>query len=277
MRKGNSKFQFSFLIFLSFILNAGFSHAQDPVFTAVVSTNKVIVNSVFEIQFELNNAKGQDFTPPDFSNFKVVGGPSMGSSTMIVNGQVSRSQSWAYSLLATKEGNITIGPANVIAGRRKLATRPIAIAVTSAGNLSQADPNAPGGESIALMADIAEGDYYPGQQIVLNYKLLFRENVQSVNLISEDDYADFFVQNFNSVSQQSTYETINGVTYTSRVIKSVAMYAHQSGTYTLDPLVIDVGVNAPYPGNQGFFTMRRLRNVQVASPQKTITVVPLPS
>ncbi len=264
-------------LLLFFIFSSGASNAQDPTFTSVVSTNKLIANTVFEIQFELNNAKGEDFTPPDFTDFKVVGGPSMGSSTMIVNGQVSRSQSWTYSLLATREGHFTIGSANVIAGRRKLATRPIAIEVTSAGHLSQPDPNATGGESIALLADIAEGEYYPGQQIILNYKLLFRENVQSVNLISEDDYADFFIQNFNSISQQSTYETINGVTYTSRVIKSVAMYAHQSGTYTLDPLVIDVGVNAPYPGNQGFFTMRRLRNVQVASPPKTIKVIPLPS
>ncbi len=73
--------------------------------------------SVFEVQFELLNANGLDFRPPSFESFKVVGGPSIGSSTMVINGAVSRSQSWSYSLLATKPGKLTIGSATVVAGQ----------------------------------------------------------------------------------------------------------------------------------------------------------------
>jgi hypothetical protein len=40
--------------------------------------------------------------------------------------------------------------------------------------------------------------------------------------------------------------------------------------------VIMVGINAPQPGNQGFFTMRRLNNIQVVSEPLDIDILPLP-
>lgn len=276
MRKENSNILRQFFFSAVLLFSAGFVFAQDPVFTAIISSSRVVQNSVFEVQLELSNASGDNFTPPNFADFKVVGGPSIGSSTMIVNGQVSRSQSWTYSLLAHKAGNFVIGSATVVAGRRKLATKPVSIEVLAAKDIAKSNADDPGTETVLLKAEIGQSEYFPGQQIILNYKLLFRENVQNVNMLSEDDYSDFFIQNFNAISRQSTYETINGVTYTARIIKSVALFAHQSGTYKIDPLVVDVGINAPYPGNQGFFTMRRLRNVQVASQPMTINVLPLP-
>jgi len=199
----------------------------------------------------------------------------MGSSTVIINGKVSRSQSWTYSLIAPTAGKFTISPASVIAGRRRLTTQPITVEVIAAEDISGSSGNA-GDEAIKLIASVKPGDYYPGQQIVLEYKLLFKENIQSVTTVAEDDYADFFIQNFNSFSKQVTYETINGVTFASRIIKALALFAHQSGTYTIDPMVVMAGINVPYPGNQGFFSMQRLHNLQVASSPLTIHIKPLP-
>lgn len=273
-RENFRKYFFSTLIIL--LVPASGLLAQDPQFTSIVSANRVVQHSIFEIQFELKNARGEDFTPPSFENFEVVAGPAIGSSTVIINGQISRGQSWTFSLLAKKPGTFTIGSAYIIAGRKKLATRPVAIEVMAAN-----DPGIRSGtsdeESIILRAEVADQKYYPGQQIVMHYRLIYRENIQTVNTISEDDYADFFVQPFNPSGPQATLENIGGVSYTSRVIKSVALYAHQSGTYTIDPFVIEAGINVPYPGNQGFFTMRRLKNVPVASKPLTIEILPLPS
>ncbi len=250
--------------------------AQDPVFVATVSGDRVVQNSVFSIQFELRNADGDDFIPPVFGDFRVVGGPSMGSSTMIVNGQVSRSQSWTYSLLATKQGTFSIGPASVIAGRRKIGTRPVRVEVLAARDIATSPTNSSGDDPVFLVAEITREDYYPGQQIRLNYKLIFKENVQTVNVMSEDDYADFFIQGFNPNNRDIQYETIGGETYASRVIKSIALFAHQSGTYSIDPMVMEVGINVPYPVNQGFFTMRRLKSIQIASKPLEIKILSLP-
>ena len=250
--------------------------AQEPVFTARTSGNKVTQHSVFEIQFELQNATSNDFTPPSFQDFRVVGGPSVGSSTMIVNGKVSQSQSWSYSLLATKQGTFTISAANVLAGRKKLSSRPITIIVGAPDQIHKQGAVSSAKEPVILKAEVDAQSYYPGQQIVLTYRLLFTENVQTVSTLMEDDYADFFVQNFGDFSREASFETINGVQYTSRILKSLALFAHQSGTYTISPMQMSVGINAPFPGNQGFFNMRRIQDVQVTSQPLTVTILPLP-
>ena len=250
--------------------------AQEPIFTARTSGNKVTQHSVFEVQFELQNANSNDFTPPSFQDFRVVGGPSVGSSTMVVNGKVSQSQSWSYSLLATKQGTFTIGPASVLAGRKKLYSRPITIVVGAPDQVHKQGTASTSKDPVILKAELDAPSYYPGQQIVLTYRLLFNENVQTVSTLMEDDYADFFVQNFGDFSREATFETVNGIQYTSRILKSLALFAHQSGTYTIEPMQMSVGINAPFPGNQGFFNMRRIQDVQVASKPLTITILPLP-
>ncbi len=246
------------------------------IFRATVSSQRVVQNSVFDIRFELTEAEGSNFQSPPFPDFKLVGGPARGSSTMIINGVVSRSESWSYSLLATKTGKFTIGAASVVAGRQKLTTKPLTIEVVAAKESVTPGITSTGNEGVLLVAEIEDKKYYPGQQIVLNYRILFRENVQTVNILSEDDYSDFFIQYFSGFSKEPSLVRIKGVEYTSRIIKSIALYAHQSGTYVIDPMVMDVGINAPFPGIQGFFTMRRIQDLRVTSQPLTLTIVPLP-
>ena len=276
MKRGNSRFRQYLLIFFFFNVALHLALAQEPVFKASVSDTHLAQNSVFQIQFELQNASGADYQPPSFQNFKVVGGPSVGSSTMIVNGVVSRSQSWSYTLLAPKSGTFTIGPATIVAGRKKISTNTITIEVVATKDVPSYGSPKGAREPVILRADVDAKQYYPGQQIILTYRLLFRENVQTVSTLNEDDYADFFIQNFSDFSREATLENINGQQYTSRIIKSMALFAHQSGAYTIDPMIMSVGINAPFPGNQGFFSMRRIQDVQVASEPLTINILPLP-
>ncbi len=276
MRKGNFKILRFFFFFLILSGPVGVVLAQEPEFRTSVSASKIAQHSVFEVQFELLNANGLDFRPPSFESFRVVGGPSIGSSTMVINGAVSRSQSWSYSLLATTQGKLTIGAATVVAGSKKFITRPVSIEVIAQKDIAKQGSSSSSREPVLLRAETDRKSYYPGQQIILTYRLLFRENVQTVSTLDEDDYADFFIQHFSDFSREATYKTINGLQFTSRIIKSMALFAHQSGTYTIDPMVMSAGINAPFPGNQGFFTMRRIQDVQVASEPLTITILPLP-
>jgi hypothetical protein len=265
------------LLFIScFFIQMLCGVAQTPSFSASVSSTTVYENGVFDIRFELAEAEGRNFQPPSFTDFKVVGGPARGSSTVIINGEVSRSESWSYSLLAHKTGKFTIGPASVVAGRNKLTTKPITIEVVEPKDL----PTGAVGntrDDIILIAEVPEQSFYPGQQVPLQYRLLFRENVQTVNVLSEDDYAEFFVQHINRFNKDPHTVRVNGKEYVSRVIKSIALFPHQSGIYTIDPMIMDVGINAPFPGIQGFFTMRRIQDVRITSKPLTITIEPLPA
>jgi len=246
-------------------------------FTVQVSDHRVVQNGVFDIQFELTNAQGSNFEPPSFADFKVVGGPSRGQSTSIINGEMSSSQTYSYSLLATKKGKFMIGRASIVAGHKKLTTVPVGIEVVQGKELVQKGSESQAIGDVLLVAETDKKDYYPGEQIVLNYRLLFTQNIQSLDILSEDDYADFYVQNFADFSKQPAIEKINGKQYTSRIIKSLALFPHQSGTFELDPLLMSVGINAPFSGIQGFFTMRRMQDMKVSSDSIKINVLPLPA
>ena len=250
--------------------------AQQVNFTVQLSDQRVVQNGVFDIQFELTNAQGSGFQPPSFSDFKVVGGPSRGQSTTIINGAMSSSESYSYSLLATKAGRFTIGPATITAGRKKMTTNPVTVEVVQGKDLVQKGNQAQPAGDVVLIAETEKKDYYPGEQIILNYRLLFTQNIQSLDIISEDDYADFFVMGFSDFSKQPSFVKLNGKEYTSRIIKSVALFPHQSGSYEIDPLVMSVGISAPFSGIQGFFTMRRMQDTKIASDPVKIVVLPLP-
>jgi hypothetical protein len=277
VRRGNSDWILLLLGVLSILSFPQFVSGQQVSFTAQVSDRQVIQNGVFDIQFELSNAQGSGFQPPAFTDFKVVGGPSRGQSTTIINGAVSSSESWSYSLLATKKGKFTIGPASIIAGRKKLSTDPVTIEVVEGKNLAQNRGGSTQQGDVILIAETDKKDYYPGQQIILNYRLLFNQNISSLDILSEDEYADFFVQNFADFDKQPSIVKVNGKDYTSRIIKSLALFPHQSGTYVIDPLIMSVGINAPFSGFQGFFSMHRMEELKVASDSLVINVLPLPA
>ena len=54
-------------------------------FEAKVSKQKLGVNERLRVDFEMNQ-DGDNFTPPDFSNFTVVGGPNQAVSNSWING-----------------------------------------------------------------------------------------------------------------------------------------------------------------------------------------------
>ena len=91
------------LILLFFSLGV---NAQDVIFKTICK-KQVMVGEQFQVSYELNG-DGKDFQKPDFKDFELIGGPftSRSSSTNIVNGSVTRSntQTFSFYLRAIKEG-----------------------------------------------------------------------------------------------------------------------------------------------------------------------------
>ena len=99
------------LLFLVLVLTSFVIHAQTS-FTASVNKNKVGVNEQFSLTFTVNDS-GDKFQAPVLSDFTVLSGPSTSSSTTIINGKVSKENSYTYYLRAKKVGLFTIGSASI--------------------------------------------------------------------------------------------------------------------------------------------------------------------
>ncbi len=120
---------FSILFAMAFL---GLANGQDkPVkFTVEVSTDSILMDNYFEVKFILENANGQNFEAPDFSeNFNVLSGPNFSTSMSIVNGDVTQSMTIKYLLEPKDIGAFYILPANVETSGQILETAPLEVLV----------------------------------------------------------------------------------------------------------------------------------------------------
>src|SRR5690554_3749084 len=125
----------SFLTYILFSLFALSSFGAKVQFTAKTSHQVVEVGQRFQITFTVNS-RGGNFTPPDFNDFRLLGGPNQSQSMQYINGQVSHSTSLSYILTATEEGTFTIGAASITVDGESYETDPIEIKVVEASDNS---------------------------------------------------------------------------------------------------------------------------------------------
>ena len=83
-------------------------------FKTAVSKTDLGLNERLRIEFSIDKQGGDDFTPPDFKNFKVLAGPSQSSSFSSINGKTSYKLTYTYVIQPTAKGTYTIPSATVL-------------------------------------------------------------------------------------------------------------------------------------------------------------------
>ena len=84
------------LFILSVVLFAFTSQAQ-VTFMAKASSKKLGLNERVRIDFVMN-ADGDDFNPPSFDGFRIVGGPNQSISNSYINRKRTYSKTYSYFL-----------------------------------------------------------------------------------------------------------------------------------------------------------------------------------
>ena len=88
--------------------------AQSQVtFKTSVSKEQLGLNERLRIEFSIDRQGGDDFTPPDFVNFKVLAGPSQSSSFSSINGKTSYKLTYTYVIQPLSKGTFTIPSASI--------------------------------------------------------------------------------------------------------------------------------------------------------------------
>jgi hypothetical protein len=116
-------FAWSMLLFTCFSLMG-----QDAYFAVRVSSDSILAGQQLRVEFEISNINGV-FTPPDFSDFRIVSGPNTSSSFSMINGTVTQKSSYAYTLKANTPGKSIISPARVKTENQEYLTQEIEIIV----------------------------------------------------------------------------------------------------------------------------------------------------
>ncbi len=260
-------------------LSTSFVAAQVK-FEAKVSKSKLGVNERLRVDFEMNT-DGDNFNPPSFNDFTVVGGPNQSVSHSWVNGVRSFAKTYSYFLAPKKTGNITITQATIEIEGQIYKTSPVTVQVVAAVTR----PNDPDNvdnvvdDNLHLVAEISKGNPYLNEAITIVYKLYVYKDigVSTFRELNSPKYNDFWSQNIDLKDNKIQNGQYNGRDYRYLVIRKIVLYPQKTGKIEIEPLSLELTVEVP-TSRRDFFGGQMMTQVQktVSAGSRTIQVKDLP-
>jgi len=261
------------------LLNSSLIIAQVN-FEATVSKNKLGLNERLRIDFVMNE-NGDNFTPPNFENFQIIGGPNQSIKTSYVNGEQNFSKTFSYFLKPLKKGKLIIYQATVTIDGQEYKSLPVEVNVTNSvkGANSNSDNEYFDDDNIELIASVSKSSPYINEPITIVYKLYYKSpiNVSNANESEAPKYKDFFTQNIKIPQLKVNRETYKGQIYNVVDWRKVVLYPQRDGNLEISPLSLNLVLDFP-TNKRDFFgnIIRDQASKIITTGSKIITVRKLP-
>ena len=230
-----------------------------------IDRQNIELNESFTLIFEATEEPDDD---PDFSplenDFQVLN-KSTSSNISIINGQYTKSLRWNVSLIATKEGTLTI-PAIHFGSD---SSQPYQITI----NPVQKSSTAQGAEFISEL-EINTHSAYPQSQVVVTQRLLSSRNINGYEFSQlKTSGVKSSIQALGEIKQ---FQTKRGDTPYLVLEQSFALYPQTSGTLTIEPSIASARLSI---ANRNVYDPFRsnTKTVRRASDKKIVTVKPVPA
>ncbi len=221
----------SVLIPACFPLSAG---AQDVAVQISVSTQQVDINSRIQLTVTVSGAV-RSVPEPQVQNlekFQVLG-TSTSSQFSMVNGRISSSRSFEFTLMPNTEGVITIGPAVVEIKGRKYTSNTVTVEVTSGGAAPRRQTPAPGGtapqptpqaparqpappaasssgdRNLFIAGNVDQKEVYLGEQATYTFEFYNRLNLVENPEYNPPTFNSFWVEEMDKQARVSTRQLRN--------------------------------------------------------------------
>ena len=250
-------------------------------FEAEVSKNKLGVNENLRIDFKMNK-DGDNFSPPNFDGFNIVGGPNQSVSNSWINGTRTFSKTYSYFLSPIKRGRFTIGQASIEIEGDIYKTSPVDIQVVEAVD-SSASPNSTStlvDDDIQLVAELSKSNPYLNEPISIVYKLFFSPeiNVRNLGEIDSPEFKNFWSQKIDVPRLEIKRSSLNGKSYNYVTWKKTLLYPQKEGKLEINPMTLDVSIDVP-TNRRDFFgnIIYTQTSSKVSSNKKVVNVKSLPT
>lgn len=268
-----------YISILLILLSVSFASAQVK-FEAHVSKKKLGVNERLRVDFQMNK-DGDNFDPPSFENFTVVGGPNQSVSNSWINGKRTFKKTYSYFLSPKRKGNFTIKQATIEIDGEVYKTSPIVIKVTKAVSKPKDGNNSEylAAANIHLVAEVSKSNPFLNEAITVVYKLYVSPNtgVSNWREIDNPSYNGFWSQNIDIKGLKVQNGTYKGEDYRYVVLRKTVLYPQKTGKLSIEPLSLDITVDVPTK-RRDIFGGRLMSQVHrtVSAGKRTIKVKPLP-
>lgn len=273
------KVKYIYILFL--FLGSQIAIAQ-VTFKTNVSKTQLGLNERLRIEFSINKQGADDFTPPNFNNFKVLAGPSQSSSFSSINGKNSYKLTYSYIIQPTAKGTFTIPSASITYDDEVIKTNTIRIQVLDAIDIPE-DPDDPrylASQNIHLVAEISNTKPYVGESISVVYKIYVNINkveVRNAREAESPSFSGFWNQNIEVPKWEAKNGSYGGVPHRYAIVKKTVLIPHKAGKLTIDAMEMEVTAAVPM-GRRDFFgnMLKNDVNFTATSGKKIIQVKELP-
>lgn len=193
-----------------------------------------------------------------------------------VNGQVSISKSWNYTLLPRRTGTLEIGATEVEFDGSVYRTDPIAVEVVEGTGAPRDVEERPssgvdaGGRDVFIVTSVDKERAYQGEQITLSFKFYRRVSLWDQPQYGAPELSGFWVEQLDERGEY--YENVEGIRY--RVVEiQTALFGTAPGTKTIGPATLTYRADRP-----GFtFFSTGARPVTLRTEPIDVEILPLPA
>ena len=199
-------------------------------FTASVNKSQITMAERLQLKLELKDANPK--AEPNISELGhhfSIQGQQQSSSTMIINGRVSKSTSWHYLLTPKQKGQVTLPQIQIESSRGTLRSQPIQITVESVSTQTTAVAQ----NKVTLSAHVSKRKPYKNEPITYTARLKSPVDLANINL-DERSVKDAIVELMGQPKIE--YHIENGVPVRVAEIKYL-ITPLKSGSLTIPPII----------------------------------------
>ena len=271
-------FRNKFIHIIIFLIS--FSAFSQVNFSTKLSKNQLGLNERVKVEFSVDK-DGDNFIPPTFENFRIVGGPSQSIRNSWINGKRTYSKTYSYFLSPIEKGSFEIGQASIEVDGEIYKTLPVKVIVTSAVDkpTNPNDPNYIADKKIHLVAELSDNTPFLNEAVSVIYKLYVAPDtgVDNWRELEAPRYANFWSNNIDIKSLNVQNGTYKGEPYRFVVLRRTLLYPQKTGKLKIEPLTLDISVQVP-SNRRDFFgnLISSSVNKTVSSGSSVIDVKPLP-
>ena len=212
-----------------------------------VSKSKLGLNERLRVDFVMNQ-NGDNFSPPKFENFQIIGGPNQSIKTSYVNGERSFSKTYSYFLKPLKKGTLKISQASIEIDNETYKSLPIEVTITdSVKQPSDAVTQYYNDDDIELRALISKGSPFLNEPITVVYKLYYKApiNISDARETETPKFKDFWSQTIKIPQLKVQREVYKGQNYNVVEWRKVVLYPQRVGELEISPLSLNLVLDVP--------------------------------
>ena len=216
-------------------------------FDVSVSKSKLGLNERLRVDFVMNQ-NGDNFSPPKFENFQIIGGPNQSIKTSYVNGERSFSKTYSYFLKPLKKGTLKISQASIEIDNETYKSLPVEVTITdSVKQPSDAVTQYYNDDDIELRALISKGSPFLNEPITVVYKLYYKApiNISDARETETPKFKDFWSQTIKIPQLKVQREVYKGQNYNVVEWRKVVLYPQRVGELEISPLSLNLVLDVP--------------------------------